>query len=336
MSRDARMTAVETARAGAELTENDARALAREFGAGEVSALRRVAAGTINANYALSTASGAYFLRVNEGKGEDEVRWEAELVWALERAGVPVVAPLPAARGEPFARWGSALVSLFPWRPGEHRGRGEVSEGDARALGLALAHLHEAGLPLAPRFERRGIYTFEDIVRRFERIRERRDPALDPAVEAIAEEIPWLRQREAVRAAAPTGVIHGDLFRDNVLFRGRELEALLDFEQASTGSLAYDLAVCINAWCWDEDVEIELARALVSGYRAGRGLEDASRQALYPELRAAAMRFTVTRITDVYLRGADNPEKDFRRYLRRLERWRELGPEVVEGDLAPA
>ncbi len=317
------------------LTGGDVAALAHAFGAGEVERWWPIPAGTINSNFGLKTARGRYFLRVNEGKGEAEVRYEADLVGELSRAGLPVLAPIPAQGGEPFARRGGKLVSLFPFRDGEHRARGEVGEHDARAVGAALADLHAAGLPIAARFDRRGIYTFGDIVRRLEGIAAPDgDAELARALKVLGAEAAWLEAREAVRTEATRGVIHGDLFRDNVLFRGSELVLLLDFEQASTGSLAYDLAVCINAWCWGDDLERPLSRALVAGYRARRELPPPDRDALYVELRAAAMRFAVTRITDVYLPGIENPDKDYRRYVRRLERWQALGPDEVASFLA--
>ncbi len=313
-----------------QLDDADVAEIARAFDLGEVTAWRAIPAGTINSNFAVDTRRGRFFLRINEGKTESDVRYEAELVSELARAGVPVVAPLGAASGEPLWPFGERFASVFPWVEGGHRDRGEVSERDAEAVGAALASLHEAGLPLARRFARRGIYTFDDIVGRFEGLRESADPALAPAIAAIDEEIPWLRERAALREAAAHGVIHGDLFRDNVVFRGDRLAALIDFEQASSGSLVYDLAVCINAWCFDEDVDEHLVRAMVGGYLERRAWTDADRSALPVELRASAMRFAVTRITDVYLAGVENPEKDFRRYVRRLERWRALGSEALE------
>ena len=135
-----------------------------------------------------------------------------------------------------------------------------------------------------------------------------------------------------MRAAATHGIIHGDLFRDNVLWAGPQIAAILDFEQASGGSLAYDLAVCINDWCWDGGPRIDLAAALVAGYQRVRPLTDADREALPVELRAAAARFTITRITDVYLARVANPEKDFRAFLARCEAWR--GPAL--GQLSAA
>jgi homoserine kinase type II len=125
-----------------------------------------------------------------------------------------------------------------------------------------------------------------------------------------------------VRRRATSGIIHGDLFRDNVLWDGEQITAILDFEQASGGSLAYDLAVCINDWCWTGAPRSDLAAALVRGYGQVRPLPQGDRAALPAEIRAAAARFAITRITDVYLARVANPDKDFRAFLARCEAWR--------------
>jgi homoserine kinase type II len=125
-----------------------------------------------------------------------------------------------------------------------------------------------------------------------------------------------------VRRRATQGIIHGDLFRDNVLWADDRISAILDFEQASGGSLAYDLAVCINDWCWSGAPRIDLAVSLIAGYEQVRPLTEGDRVALPIELRASAARFTITRITDVYLAKVTNPEKDFRDFLARSEAWR--------------
>jgi homoserine kinase type II len=145
----------------------------------------------------------------------------------------------------------------------------------------------------------------------------------------VGEELAWLAERAGARAALPAGVVHGDLFPDNVLFDGERLVALLDFEQASDGAFAYDLAVSLCAWCYADDFVPERARALRAGYEEVRPLEPAERELLWVEARAAATRFTVTRLTDVYLNAAATPlvraTKDFRRYHARLRRLRQLG-----------
>jgi homoserine kinase type II len=118
------------------------------------------------------------------------------------------------------------------------------------------------------------------------------------------------------------GIIHGDLFIDNVLYdEGGALTALLDFEQASWGRLAYDLAVTTLAFGYGrDDFRPEIVRALIGAYVAARPVTDGERAAFGAELRFVACRFAVTRITDVHLKrdaGAP-PGKDFNRYLARL------------------
>ena len=119
----------------------------------------------------------------------------------------------------------------------------------------------------------------------------------------------------------PTGVIHGDLFVDNVLYLDDQLAALLDFEQASWGRLAYDLAVTVLAFGFGrDDFRPDVTRALIEAYAAVRPPTPAERAAFGAELRFAACRFAVTRITDVHLKqGAGAaPGKRFQRYLARL------------------
>ncbi|MBT8493389.1 MAG: phosphotransferase, partial [Deltaproteobacteria bacterium] len=207
---------------------------------------------------------------------------------------------------------------VFPWVPGRHIERSEVSPSIAAAVGAGLAGLHRAGDQVAELPDRFGIYTTRKIVERARGFRDSSDPAVVEVNATLTEEARWLM---AQPEPADLGIIHGDLFRDNVLFApdGQELVALLDFEQASLGSRVYDLAVCINAWCFDQAFDSAQVAAMVGAYGA------VDERALWVELRRSAWRFTVTRITDVYLPGIDLPDKDFRRYARRLQAWRELG-----------
>jgi homoserine kinase type II len=306
------------------LTDKSIGQLADAFGIGSVSAWKEIEAGTINSNFAIHAEGGRYFLRINEGKSEEAVRYEAELVAALAERGVPTPVPVESASGQSLVAFEGKWVSLFPWVVGGHRKLGEVSASDAREVGIALASLHQAGLPLADSMPRAGIYTFDDIVGRYREFADSEDPELALAISEIATEIAWLRTHATEREQAPVGIIHGDLFRDNVMFDGPRLSALIDFEQASTGSLVYDLAVCLNAWCFTDHIELDVATALVDGYQSVRVLEESECAALPIETRAAAMRFAVTRVTDVYLPGISAPGKDFRRYVARLQAWRQL------------
>jgi homoserine kinase type II len=305
------------------LDDDDARAIAQAFEVGAPRGLRPIAAGTINSNFALATERGDWFVRVNEGKRVEDVAWEASLVVELAAAGSPVPEPLAAAGGLRWFEHRGRMISVSAWRPGQHRAPAQVTLGDAAAIGEALAGLHVIASARPRETWREGIYQFRDLVARFEGFRDARDPALAGAITVLGDELAWLTERAPIRAAAHHGVIHGDLFRDNVLWDGDRLIAILDFEQASRGSFVYDLAVAVLDWCWDpaqpRPLREELAAALIGGYQRRRPLDDADRAALPVELRAAAARFTITRITDVHLRQVDNPDKDFRAFLARLE-----------------
>lgn len=306
--------------------------IAAAFSLGEVRAWTPIAAGTINSNFDVETARGRWFVRVNEGKAEADVAWEARLVEELAARGVPTPPPLRApgapAGGLPYAALPGAAgkwVSVFPWRSGRHLAPAEVTEAHAAALGEALASMHVAGAALPPSWRRPSIYDHDHLVARYRGFAGSRDPELARAIEVLGEELAFAEAAAPVRRAAAIGIIHGDLFRDNVLWDGPRLTAILDFEQASGGSLAYDLAVCLNDWCWCPDraaPRADLLRALLAGYQRRRALPDADRAALLIEVRAAAARFTITRVTDVYLARVPNAEKDFRAFLARCEAWR--------------
>jgi homoserine kinase type II len=120
----------------------------------------------------------------------------------------------------------------------------------------------------------------------------------------------------------PKGVIHADLFPDNVFFLGDELSGLIDFYFACTDMLAYDLAVCLNAWCFEPDhsYNVTKGRAMLQAYAQVRALSDAEREALPLLARGAALRFLLTRLVDwlAVPEGALVKPKDPLEYFRKL------------------
>lgn len=282
---------------------------------------RAIAAGTINSNFYLRAAGGEFFLRVNEGKSLEDVAWEAQLVTWLAHHGFPTLAPITGADGVGYLEFHGKYLSLFPWRSGHHLAPSEVTSAHARCVGEALGQLHRLGELAPPTWRRRSIYDQPHLRARFERLVALSDPFLRRAMDVLHRAMAEAEQAERLRSAATLTLVHGDLFRDNVLWDGERLVAILDFEQASGGSAAYDLAVCLNDWCWDGGARPDLVDALLQGYQSERPLTAPDRAALPIEVRAAAMRFTITRITDVYLARVNNLEKDFRDFLARLEAW---------------
>ena len=310
-----------------QLDDVDLDAVAQGYPIGRILRAVGIPKGTVNSNYRLDTERGPLFLRVNEGKSREEVHYEAALIdWLTER-GVPTARIVRTSAGEVALERRGSFITVFEWLQGRDLARDEVTPSHTRAVGTALASMHLAGKDFPER--RAGRYTFELIAERHRSFEGSQDPELRRAIDQIGEELGWLCLRD--RAGLPSGVIHQDLFRDNVMWReDGSLAGLIDFEQACDGAFAYDLAVTFNDWCFgDADFLAGHAAALVAGYASVRPLEPAERAGLYVEARAAAMRFTVTRITDVYLRAAQGGTrvvKDFRRYLARLERLRALGP----------
>lgn len=299
------------------VTADEVNEILRGFGRGPATAHAAIPVGTINTNVRVDTAAGRLFLRINEGKSHDDVEREAAIVDHLAARGVPTPAPLRATDGAPFLRWQDHFVSLFPWLPGRTLIRAELLPTHAQAVGAALAAMHRAGGDFPDR--RAGRYEPHEIDRRLEAVAELGRDDLADAVAILGPELAALRALR--RPNLPEALIHGDLFPDNVMFDGDRLTALIDFEQAAWGRLAYDLAVTTLAFAYGrDDFRPEILSALFAGYVAVRPPTDDERAAFPAELRFAACRFAVTRITDVHLRRAAGaaPGKDFRRYLARL------------------
>jgi homoserine kinase type II len=158
---------------------------------------------------------------------------------------------------------------------------------------------------------------------RLDRIARAPDPRLAAEAEPLEARLAtWEARRDP---GLQRGLIHGDLFRDNVLWLddGR-ISALLDFESASDGALAYDLMVTILAWSFKDTLDVAIARSIAEGYESVRALTAPERRGLLAEGAIAATRFTVTRLTDDALRALETgrpprADKDYRRFLRRLE-----------------
>jgi homoserine kinase type II len=300
------------------LSAGDVRGILAGFGIVGYRAHHPIAVGTINTNLRVETDAGLLFLRINEGKSEDDVRREAEVVAHVAARGVPTPVPRAAAGGALFARWGEELVSLFPWVAGRTLARPELTAAHAAAVGAALAKLHLASGGFTD--QRPGRYEPPEIASRLARVTSLARPELAAAVAVLAPELARLGTERT--ADIPAGIIHGDLFVDNVMYDDAgKLAALIDFEQASWGRLAYDLAVTTLAFGYGrDDFRPEIVRALIDAYVAARPANDAERAVFGAELRFVACRFAITRITDVHLKrevGAA-PGKNYQRYVDRL------------------
>jgi homoserine kinase type II len=299
------------------LSFEDARTLGARFGL-EVGTVEPLPLGSVNSNFRFKTSDGrAFFARIYEEQPRQGAEDEIRLLSTLDAAGVPVAPPLVAAGGERVLEHQGKPFTIFPWVAGEWLCLSRVTEERCRALGRALARVHLAS-PLVKALPE-GRFRPVDMLERLARV-EREQPLRVPV------ELRTVREKYAQYLplrddALPRGICHGDLFRDNVLWQGERLAALLDFESAANGSFAYDLMVTTLAWCFRDDLVVEQARALYEGYSELRPLSAAERASLPVEGVLGCLRFATSRITDFELRTAAGarPARDFRRFLRRIE-----------------
>jgi homoserine kinase type II len=306
------------------ISDEDARALLSEYGLGELRALDGIAGGSVNSNFRLESEAGRLFLRLYEEQNVGGAVSETAMLERLARAGIPTPEPLHRLDGALVSVVRGKPAALFPWREGRMRCQASVTPEDAGRVGEALARLHIAG---ARETRDAGRFRFADLLVRLDRIAASGDMRFTPFVPVLRASLD--RVHEARDPGLPKGLVHSDLFRDNVLWTpSGEIAALLDFESACKDTYTYDLMVTVLSWCVADDVEPRLATAMREGYERVRPLSEGEKQGLYMEGSFAALRFTLTRITDYALRAGDTGPrvvKDWRRFLQRFERLEALG-----------
>jgi homoserine kinase type II len=279
------------------------------------------ALGTVNSNFRLRASGRVWFLRLNEGKSEADVAGEVALVDRLRAHGLSTPEIMRARDGRAAVPAAGRPAMLFPWLDGREAQPNPKEPATVALVGEALARLHRAGAAMSAAELPRNHYSLDELERRVESFAD--DLRVADIVPALRYELTRARRRRP----GIGGLIHQDLFPDNVLVDGAgALVAVLDFEQATYGLLVYDLAVAINAWCWTGSrIHQPAADAVLAAYEAVRPLEPSERARLIDEARLASARFAITRITDVFLPEGVDPalrkRKDFRDYVRRLEWW---------------
>jgi homoserine kinase type II len=306
-----------------EVSPGDARELLARLDVGELSGLRGITSGIENTNYFVDTDRGAWVLTVFERLTFEQLPFYLELMRHLAQHGLPVPEPqarrdgtiLHALHGKPCA-----LVNKLQ---GSHVMAPEPLH--CAQLGNVLARMHLAGSDFGrTQPNLRGLAWWEDTV-----------PAVRPFLDAaqddlIVEELAF-QQAVAASAAAqalPRGPIHADLFRDNAMFDGapgeQRLTGVFDFYFAGVDVFVFDIAVCINDWCIDVDngrLDEPRARALLGAYEAVRPMDANEHRLLPAALRAAALRFWISRLWDLHLPRdakmlAPHDPRHFERVLR--------------------
>jgi homoserine kinase type II len=300
-----------------EVTDEALGAFLGEYDLGSAVAFRGIAEGVENSNYQLRTTAGDFILTLYEKRVDPaELPWFLGLMEHLAGQGIVCPQPVRGQDGAALRRLAGRPACITTFLPGVWPRR--VRPEHCGPLGAALASLHLAGAGYAPqRVNALGPHGWAPLLERCLGRADEVAVGLGTELERALAQIlaAWPR-------ALPVGHIHADLFPDNVFFLDGTLSGIIDFYFAATDVLAYDVAVCLNAWCFEPDYQFNVtkARAMLAAYTAVRPLSEAERAALPALCQGAALRFLLTRLFDWVNTppGALVTRKDPLEYLRRL------------------
>lgn len=309
-----------------EISDDALDAFLAQYPVGTALSCKGIAEGVENSNYLVQTESGPLILtlyekRVNPG----DLPFFLALMDHLAARGIPCPIPVRGHDGDALRTLAGKPAALVSFLPGLWPRRQTVHHCDR--LGTALAALHQAGLDFpGTRPNALGMTDWRPLFEQCAAHADAVHPGLAAEVDAALTDV-----AAAWPSGLPAGVIHADLFPDNVFFLRGEISGLIDFYFACTDFLAYDLAVCLNAWCFEQPGELNVTKAcrLMDTYRARRPLERAEIEALPVLAQGAALRFLLTRLYDWVNTPSDAlvQPKDPLEYLHRLRFHRGLdGP----------
>jgi homoserine kinase type II len=284
---------------------------------GQVLALKGIAEGVENSNYFLHTDHGNFILTLYEKRvDEKDLPFFLGLMEHLAAHGLNCPQPVRNREGGSLGRIAGRPAAVVTFLDGMWRRNPSVR--CCAAVGNALGTLHRAGAGFAGnRANTLGLEAWPTL---FEEAKPHADGLQPGLAVEIAKELAFLRDNWP--HILPRGVIHADLFPDNVLFLDDEVSGLIDFYFACMDQLAYDVAICLNAWCFEPDGSYNITKGLAffSAYEGVRKLTADEAEAFLVLARGAALRFTLTRLVD-WLNVPANAlvrPKDPREYIKKL------------------
>ncbi len=284
---------------------------------GELLSYKGIAEGVENSNFLVHTSRGYFILTLYERRvAERDLPFFLALMEHLATRGITCPQPVKNRAGETLGRLAGRPAAMVTFLEGMWIRR--PSAQHCAALGEALARLHLAGADFA--MHRDNALSVAGWRQLYAACRDRANEVQADLKDLLARELDAL-EGEWPRGL-PQGVIHADLFPDNVFFLGDTLSGLIDFYFACTDTLVYDAAICLNAWCFEADhsYNVTKGRALLTNYARTRPLSAAEWEKLPLLARGAALRFLLTRLVD-WLNvppGALVRPKDPYEYLRKL------------------
>ncbi|MBO0140522.1 homoserine kinase [Agrobacterium sp. Ap1] len=306
-----------------DITETDLKHFLAQYDVGELTSYKGIAEGVENSNFLLHTTKDPLILTLYEKRVEkSDLPFFLGLMQHLSERGLSCPLPLPRRDGELLGELSGRPAALISFLEGMWLRKPEAKH--CREVGKALAGMHLAGEGFD--IKRPNALSLEGWKVLWEKSAERADEVETGLEAEITAELVYLEAHWPKNL--PAGVIHADLFQDNVFFLGDELSGLIDFYFACNDLLAYDVSICLNAWCFEKDGSYNVTKgsALLEGYCSVRPLSDEEREAMPVLARGSALRFFLTRLYDWLTtpEGALVVKKDPLEYLRKLRFHRQI------------
>lgn len=300
-----------------DINEIELTAYLENYDIGSLLSYKGIAEGVENSNYLLRTTQSTFILTLYEKRVDrNDLPFFINLMQHLAANGLECPQPVVQKNGEAIGELAGRPAAIVTFLEGMWLRKPTADH--CYALGVAMAQMHLAGQDFA--MERENSLTLKDWRPLWVKCTTDADNVEAGLREQTEADLSYLEQNWPTDL--PRGIIHADLFPDNVFFIGQDLSGIIDFYFACTDMLAYDLAICLNAWCFERDFSYNLTKgtALLRGYNSVRPLSAQEQEALPVLCRGAAMRFMLTRLYDWINTPADSfvTKKDPLEYLRRM------------------
>jgi len=301
-----------------EVGDEDLEGFVAEYDLGPVLSCKGIAEGVENTNYLIQTGSGSFILTLYEKRvAEEDLPFFLGLMEHLAGKGIPCPTPVHGRDGKALRRLCGRPAVIVTFLEGMWPRR--IRTAHCTQVGLSLAALHVASQDFA--MTRRNALSVNGWRPLLEASAPRAGEVQQGLSDLLRRELDFLEANWP--KDLPAGICHADLFPDNVFFVGDTLSGLIDFYFACNDFFAYDLAICLNAWCFERDrsFNITKARAMLSAYRSVRPFSDAELAAMPVLARGSALRFLLTRLYDWlhHPEGAMVKPKDPLEYLTILQ-----------------
>ncbi|WP_019220561.1 homoserine kinase [Bartonella senegalensis] len=278
-----------------DIDSNDLKAFLTRYSIGSLLSYQGIVEGIENSNFTLYTTEGRFILTLYEKRiARDDLPFFCSLMQHLGRRGIPCPQPVIQNDGTMIGELAGRPAAIITFLEGMSVHHSNVYH--CCEVGGSLAQLHLAAQDFS--LSRRNTLSLVDWKLLWKRCQVREDPLLREFGQKIDTELAFLEENWP--SSLPTGIIHADLFNDNVFFLNDCLSGIIDFYFACNDFLAYDLAICLNAWCFEHDHSYNLikARGLLESYQKMRPLLPLELNAIVLLARGAALRFLLTRLYD--------------------------------------